>query len=330
MLRKHSGTIHKQMYLLKIKILFLILLAGWQANAATRPNFLIDEKAIVEEYRGSIRSKLAELSQNYLAFANASSIVWNSSDQVDCRGVLTPRRQALAAVYMSKSEGRVSFEMRGCGSQVLLRETFEVADAAEMTLVQYLSGSIPNDIITYYRLEDGGRNSIFEWRTQQGASAFFFLGQRFLDIYKENSRWQYKLIGYEARYFAENFGLGVEIRHDDNRLSVDWSGQNVRIYDSDQRLISINKFLTAYSSAVQATTMNFASTTVQYWLKKLPATEFVSSTGQNSRLLDELRLTYTRLLNNIELNLVRQYIQELVSAVENGLLQITDNRPEAK
>ncbi len=300
------------------------------APASEVPTFLVDEKTILEEFRGQLRSKIKELSQNYLTRAGQRSFVWYSNEPLECHGETIEERMALASVQQSVSAESITFELRGCGHRLLLKETFVGANVAQFTLKKYLDGELPEGEIQRYLLEDGARIGIFEWRKVAMTTALYFMQQRFLDIYNRDQQRQYKLQGYRADYHAHGFGLEVDMLTNDARLNVDWSGDDVRIYNSDFKLVSINSFLTSYSHGVQASTLNFVGMILQHLMKGLPSTEFVSSAGQNSRLLDELRITYTRLLNSLELNLVRQFVQELIAAVENGLLQITDNRPESR
>ena len=65
---------------------------------------------------------------------------------------------------------------------------------------------------------------------------------------------------------------------------------------------------------------------MQVWLRRFPTTEVTSSSGSNQRLLNELRIANSRLLNGTELNLVRILIQQYIQAVEKG--EFVDNRPK--
>lgn len=312
---------------LKNSLLFLVLL--WtSAYGAEAPTYLVKEESILEEFRGQIRSKFEELSQNYIISRSAAGIVWSSSEKVDCAGITRAARYPLASISMSKNGDSVSFIVKGCNSLPLFKETFETQNAANFTLAEYLSGQIPSGKLARYLLQDGKGQNVFEWHSKNSTSVFLFASQRFLDIYKEDSRWQYKAVGYSANYSNDGYNMGVVMDFDDSRLSVDWSDREVRLYNTDYQRISVNSFLTSYSHAVQSTTLNFVAGIVKYFIGALPSTEFVAAGGQNSRFLDEMRLTYTRLLNNLELNLVKQYIQEVIKAIESGLIKITDNRPE--
>lgn len=316
------------MRLLKNSLLFLALSFSASATAAEAPTYLVKEEAILEEFRGQIRSKFEELSQNYIISRSESGIVWSSSSKVDCAGFSRSARYPLASIAMSKAESAVSFIVKGCSGAPLFKETFESAKAQEFKLSDYLRGQLPAGKITRYLLQDGKGQNVFEWHANENTSVFLFTKQRFLDIYKEEQRWQYKAVGYSSNYSNDGFNMGVVMDFDDSRLSVDWSEREVRLYNTDFQRISVNTYLTSYSHAVQNTTLNFVAGIVKYFIGSLPSTEFVSAGGQNSRFLDEMRLTYTRLLNNLELNLVKQYVQEVIKAIESGLIKITDNRPE--
>src|SRR5690606_37368342 len=106
--------------------------------------------------------------------------------------------------------------------------------------------------------------------------------------------WQYKASGYSANYKNDGYAIGLTMEFPDVRLSVEWDEDDVRVYDDDFRLISINTFLTSYSHAFQGATLSFMAGIVKNSMKTLPSTEFVSSGAQNSRFLNEMRLAYTR------------------------------------
>lgn len=316
------------MHSLKNKILFILWLLAANSLAAERPSFLIDERAILDEFRGQLRSKLDDLSRNYIIQRSSESIYWTSTSVVDCAGVNRSPRAPLTSLRVLRADNIISFELRGCSGQMVLRETFESSGAQLFSLSEYLSGKIPSGDLTRYVLQDSLGANILEWRVKEGISVFTFLNARFLDIYKIDTRWQYKAFGYSVRYKNEGHSFDVDMHFDPQQLTVDWAKAEVRIYDTEFRRISVNTFLVGYAHTVQNVTLSIISGVVKSALTQLPSTEFVASGGQNSRLLDEMRLTYTRLLNNLELNLVRQFIQDIIKAIESGLLKITDNRPE--
>lgn len=316
------------MHSLKNKILFIFWLLAANSFAADRPSFLIDERAILDEFRGQLRSKLEDLSRNYITQRSSESIYWTSSEALDCAGVSRAPRAPLASLSVRRGDNVVSFELRGCSGRMVLRETFSAINAQSFSLSEYLNGKIPGGTLTRYVLQDSIGANILEWREKEGISVFTFINSRFLDIYKSATRWQYKAFGYSVSYKNEGNSFDVDMRFDPQQLTVEWGGNEVRIYDTEFRRISVNTFLIGYSHTIQNVTLSIISGIVKSALTLLPSTEFVASGGQNSRLLDEMRLTYTRLLNNLELNLVRQYIQEIIKAIESGLLKITDNRPE--
>ncbi len=308
-------------------LLFTCLLISSEAWSQA-PSFLITEKAVVEEFRGALRSKLEELSQNYIYTQTPQAIVWFSTEAVDCNGDHYPAKTPLASLTLSKASQIYRFDLKGCGSEAVLSEQFSTTAKSQFNLNKYLAGEWPANTVRYH-LRDGHGTSIFEWKSSNNVSSFIFLEQKFLDIYKESNRWQYFVQGYAANYDHEGFSFGISLKFDNFRVTVEWDDKNYRIFDNDYRRIGINSFLTGYSHAIQTATLTYVGNILKHLLNELPSTEFVSSGGQNSRFLDEMRLTFTRLLNNLELNLVRQFVQDVIKAIESGLLKITDNRPEA-
>jgi len=309
-------------------IVLLVLFMSTLRSEESRPNFLIDERAILDEFRGQLRSKLEELSQNYIAYRSSDSIVWSSTEQVNCAGFTRQAREPLSAVVLNRGDKILVAEWRGCSGKTILRETFIANQEIKLSLKDYLLGQIPSGELKRYQLQDGQGQNVFDWRGVEGVATFTFVTAKFLEIYKEEHRWQYRAQGYSVDYRNGDNSFSTGINFPPTHYTVEWESGDVRILNSSYRRVSVNSFLTAYTHMVQNLTLNMVSGIVKTILTGLPITEFVASGGQNSRLLDEMRLTYTRLLNNLELNLVRQYIQDLIKAIESGLLKITDNRPE--
>lgn len=307
-----------------LSILFIVSFKAWSEV----PSFLITERAVVEEFRGSLRSKIEELSQNYIKTQTEQAIVWFSTETVECNGKKYPAKFPLASITMSRSTNIFQFELKGCAQEVALSELFITKSSSDFTLTKYLQGEWPEGL-NRYLLKDGHDKNIFELRKNKDLSSFKFLEQKFLDIYKEENRWQYFVQGYAANYENEGFSFGVSLKFDDFRVTIDWDENSYRILDNEYRRIGLNSFLIGYSHAIQTATLTYVGNILKSLLNELPSTEFVSTGGQNSRFLDEMRLTYTRLLNNLELNLVRQFVQDVIKAIESGFLKITDNRPEA-
>lgn len=296
---------------------------------AGQPSFLVTPRAIVEEFRGALRSKLEELSQNYIASKTNNTIVWFSSDAIECNGKTYQAKSPLATLSFSKGMNSYQVELRGCTKETILVEQFLTSRPVDFSIDRYLAGDFPLSI-SRYLFRDGYGVNIFEWRQLDQLNTFNFLNQTILDLYQDENRWQYLVKGYSAGYAQGGYSFNVSMGFPDFRITVEWDEDDFRIYDNEYRRMSINSFLTGYSHAIQTSTLSFVGSILKRLLDQLPSTEFVSSGGQNSRFLDEMRLTYTRLLNNLELNLVRQFVQDVIKALETGLLKITDNRPEGK
>tara|TARA_R110000868_G_scaffold209490_4_gene459308 strand:+ start:1281 stop:2237 length:957 start_codon:yes stop_codon:yes gene_type:complete len=302
----------------------LLLLAG------ETPSFLVKENAVLDEFRGQYRSKISELSQNYIVHKTPHVITWRSHKGLGCGGRWQAPKTVLASISMATTGRIFRFELKGCNGRTLFVETYEATDSESVSLDNYLSGKIEMDNVIRYELKDESKNRIFELRKMNDLSSFKFLDQKIMEIYKQDKQWQYKALGYEASYSNGGFGFNVSMLFPDQRITINWEQDDVRIFDQDFARVPVNTFLTSYSHAVQNSTLSFVASIMKGFMKSLPSTEFVSSGGQNSRFLDDMRLAYTRLLNNLELNLVKQFIQDLIKYLEDGLLKVTDNRPENK
>ncbi len=302
----------------------------WLLMAGEKPSFLIEEGSVLDEFRAQYRSKLTELSQNYIVNQTSRAITWRSHQGIKCDNQWFSAKTILSSISMSQSGQFYLFEIRGCGSKPLFVEVFEVQDGANLSLEDYIKGEVDLGLIRSYELRDSLKNRLFRLIKTNTVSSFSFLNNKFLEIYKQEMQWQYKALGYQASYNNNGFGFNVTMLFPDQRLSVNWEEDDVRIFDQDFTRIPVNSFLTSYSHAIQNSTLSFMATMIRNFMKSLPSTEFVSSGGQNSRFLDDMRLAYTRLLNNLELNLVKQLIQDIIKYLEDGLLKVTDNRPETK
>tara|TARA_R110000868_G_scaffold117600_14_gene312491 strand:+ start:29109 stop:30065 length:957 start_codon:yes stop_codon:yes gene_type:complete len=318
------------MFSLKIKRVLFLILFPWLLMAGEKPSFIIEENSILDEFRAQYRSKLTELSQNYIVNQTTRAITWRSHEGMKCENQWFSGKTILSSISMSQSGQFYLFELRGCGAKLLFVEIFEVQDGVHLSLAEYLKGEINIDQIRSYELRDSLKNRLFQMIKTNIVTSFSFLNNKFLEIYKQDKQWQYKALGYQASYNNNGFGFNVTMLFPDQRLSVNWEEDDVRLFDQDFNRIPVNSFLTSYSHAIQNSTLSFMATMIRNFMKSLPNTEFVSSGGQNSRFLDDMRLAYTRLLNNLELNLVKQLIQDIIKYLEDGVLKVTDNRPETK
>jgi hypothetical protein len=90
--------------------------------------------------------------------------------------------------------------------------------------------------------------------------------------------------------------------------------------------LSQNEYLGNFDSLVTSSTLTRIRRILDYHNYYFPTTKAVQSGSANEHLKEELRLTFNRLQNNTELNLVKKQIQDYIEAAENGLL--IDKRPK--
>ncbi len=332
----------------------IFFLDGQKAEAASLslPRALYTINDFVEEFRGPFRVKIEELSKNYIVRRAGNSLTFTSHEVVHClwrkweAGAILSRFE-----YFYRKEGHELTETlrySGCGDQLSLVEkvysfgekvkplnfddfsqgkrNFELEEGVQRKVYR-LENERGEELFSLYvrKIEDGYRNGTL--------ASFHIRGQEFIRYRKvlglKESRVIYHYEPYEVSYkrfpwyemnIAQNFtplSLKVIARSEGPDPIVYLSSQGERL--------SSNSFLNYINWLSIERGLSHVKNMTNFHLHWFPTTEFQSAVGQSQRLMSELKLMLTRLLNNTELNLVRNYVRELITAVESNF--IIDKRP---
>ncbi len=307
----------------------------------------IDE--IVNEFRETTTNKLEELSKNFISIINGKTVGFTTSSPLRCNGLSTPPGQPISSLqYVSNLKDQELIEKAvytGCNGAISLVEDV-VTRGNELKSLEYsdfIKGKRSFDLganenYRYYRLSNSDNEEIFKFiieRTPNGKTAeFFIVESKFLTLRYEfsvdQSKVTFKYNGYKGRY-ARKFATWEFDRLYDpftNTVIAKKVGTFVEtsFYDTRGVRFTQKDFLTRVDDFLFSGPVKRIRDILDYHNYYFPSTEVVKTTGQNEVLKEELRLTYNRLQNNSELNLVKKQIQDYIEAVNLG--QIIDKRPK--
>lgn len=316
------------------------------ANVAF-PDTVLTPNQLIEEFRGPLRIKILDLEKNYYALYSDNTILYRSHQNVECNGKNAAAQSNLASIQMSSSrtEDRVDqvIVYKGCQENKVLTEIHH----AEGIAPELITFSMIREGQTQINLRRGENKRIYRLVYGDSTELFKYVQER----NGNNETHEVRIAGELA--FTATYVYGVE----SSRLTYkyfpytikvqiggsEWSSQMgftpytnivnafktpanyVTYFDSTNSQVSKGTFITNIGHNIRERTLQRVLSFVQASLREFPPTTVVSTGVQNQRLLEELRLNYTRLLNNTEINLVRQYLTDLINAAEKGQLQ--DNRP---
>jgi len=313
-----------------------------------RVAFGVDD--LIKEFRGPLQLKISELSKNYIVHKTGYNASYKSHTNINCLWSDIPGGEVLAKVQMNfnLSENTLSESAyyTGCKDQLNLKELVVTTgtELAPITKKQFFKGERSfdlkkNETSKLYRLLAWDDVELFRLtirRTVNGKIAEFFIReQRFMNatytFSNEQSRVIYTFYGYNVSYTRKHSQWSMNRGRASYALKViaNDSGVSPVVYlNSDNTPIAAATFQRFFSFSVLQGTIARLADFIKWHNWIFPTTEFQATGVQNSRFLDELRLTFTRLLSNTDLNLVRNLIQEYIKSIEEGLLKVIDNRPK--
>ena len=329
-----------------IALLFFIFTLNLQATVVL-PSSILTANEMVEEFRASFRVKLLELEKNYYALYGDRSLSYRSHEVITCQNrPFAPGSNLARLELTSKINGEERFQsMRyfGCGEKLVLQEHLQVVggDEKPLTFNQMRKGEIALNLKAgekkrFYRMIYGDQTELFslsQERTPSGEFHEYRIGGQL--AYQVTYTYSDEVSRVTYKYFP--YSLKIQIGQSEWTTTMGFTPytnianafakpQNyVTYFDSSNTQVSEGTFLTNFGYNVRERTLSRVGSFVRVLINEFPPTAVVNTGTQNQRLLEELRLNYTRLLNNTEPNLVRNYIQELILAAEKGQLQ--DNRP---
>lgn len=337
------------------KLLFFIIYLGLVssfalAEAPKLPRDLFSIDDIIKEFRGPLQIKIQELFKNYIVHKKGYHAGFSSHEDNSCLWANSPQGETLSKVELNIKRTESSLQefatYTGCRSIKSLKELIVTTgtDLSPITSKQFFAGERSfelkdNEQTKLYRLSSGMDVELFRLnirRTKNGQVAEFFIReQRFMNItytfteeqaraiytfYNYDVQYKTKLMSWNPRRSRGTYALKVIVKK--NAISP------ITYLSSQNNSISNSIFKRFFSFSVLRGTASQLAEFIKYHNRFFASTEFAGSGALNSRFLDELRLTFTRLLSSIDLNLVRNLIQDYIKAIEDGLLRVIDNRPK--
>jgi hypothetical protein len=332
------------MKLIGVLLLFFSLNAG--AENVSLPASVPSPDDIISEFRTQIVTKLVDLGKNYISTIGNNVLVFTNSEAMKCNDMNVHAGESLASIqYNTKQKDNQLSEQvvyTGCNAQISLIEDVITygQDLSPLKFSDILKGTRSvelksNESRRIYKLSNGEGEEIFSVVIEKGvdsqAMLFSILQQKFLTInFKYEAaatRAVLTYFGYSASYVRKYGRWGMNRRMDPSSISV-FARKNgqVQYFNNDGNLISLSGFVNSFNKNVMENTVQTITDILEYHTYYFPKTESTKTGNQSQRFIDDLRLAQNRLLSNTDITLVKNLIQELISAAELG--QITDNRPK--
>ncbi len=328
-----------------------MLLGSLNATAAPKlPRVAFGVDDLIKEFRAPLQLKISELSKNYIVQKEGYNASYKSHTNVNCLWTNIPGGEVLAKVQLNIKKGEDTLSesayYTGCKDQLNLKELIVTkgSDLKPISKKQFFNGERSfalkkNETSKLYRLMSWDDVELFRLtirRTVNGKIAEFFIReQRFMNatynFNDDQSRVIYTFYGYNVSYSRKHSQWSMNRGRSAYALKViakDSGISPVTYLNSDNTPIAAATFQRFFSYSVLQGTIARLADFIKWHNWIFPTTEFQATGVQNSRFLDELRLTFTRLLSNTDLNLVRNLVQEYIKSIEEGLLKVIDNRPK--
>lgn len=309
--------------------------------------FTIEE--LIEEFRGVLRVKVLQMEDSLLVRKNGPTAIYLHNGESECSHIReddsspAPLAQIAFAVTKTSSSLEESVVYWGCDQQIALRETFRISGSGnykESSATEIFRGARsfkfnePWETWLYTLADRTGKTVLHINATQDIESirtSFLIDGKLSLLVVESK-------LDKQVTYDFSGYQISYEYRFGKSRTSAKstYTGRLqsfVRLDSLGNPQFFINGAMTSKSSfqSNMRETSFTSLETIKTWLNAslsfLPKTKFTASGSKGSRLLDELRRNYQRLTTNTEIERVKLEIQKLIKDMEDGLIQVIDNRP---
>lgn len=276
------------------------------------------------------------MDQNFIRDIAPQEIRYISKEDITCLdGTKVEKNQALMRIIFSqKLKDNKYIETRdymGCDGKIAFteyieaNETNEALHSLEDFYQNKMNISKAGEFANFeYTLFDNMQERVFsithEINSDKTKEMNFILNNQL--FFKRN-------IEEDTWVFYQAYPIVFKMSRNGYNFSIKSSGRfqrpvkarvtplNVEYYDEDSHRISLASFQELF-------TINGFNFIMESLLAYYPQTSFVTSNLQSSKLLTELRDAQTFLINGVQLNLVRNLIEEYIEAVQKG--EIVDNR----
>lgn len=316
------------------------------------PKDLLNEKTIIEFFRGPLQIKLNELPDNYIVDAQDSRAIYSSHIPVNCIGTQWPKSHQLAQIqYLNqdpKNKNTVEEVGRyfGCDTkaeftEIVKREGNNIKLLDWSDFFRGLRDFTFKENYTryFYSLDNPDNQNIFTMVAKREKSKtlteFFVLGQKFLSIRrvfgKDESTAFFKFFPFEVNYVRPHGAFSFKSTKDPHTWTViagKKPEKRVNYISPAGWIAPRNHFLKNIQDTLFNGPLKLLQTIVSYHVHAFPKTEVIGGAGggQNQRILNELNLSLTRLISGNELEQVRALIQSYIQDINDGKLIIVDKR----
>lgn len=319
----------------KIKPFFIFLIL-FQLHAQELGAEFLTAKSYTDQFRSFLLNKLKQMDQNFIRDINQGEISYISNENVTCLdGTDVEKNQPLMRIIFSpKLDGENYHEVRdymGCNGKIAFQESIEVKgiDKPLHSIKDFYQNKLIISKIREYKeftysLIDNHGERVFSYHSSQISPNheemdFYLNNQIFFKrqiLNKENVTYNSYGINFKMDRNGYTFSANSNARFS-RPISARITPTNIEYYNPMQRRVSLAEFQKFF--VLEG--FNFIMDSL---LAYYPKTTFVTSNLQSSKLLQELRDAQTFLINGVQLNLVRNLIEEYIEAVQKG--EIVDNR----
>lgn len=330
-------------------IFFFIFCVKAHAAPVPMPRSVLSINDIAEEFRGPLRSKISLLPENYIVDYKGQQVIMTSHETTTCLWEPLEAGSTLAKLefFHTEKNGELieTANYGGCNGSLSLKEVIitKGKNLKPITFKQFIKGQRDftlkdeqTDML--YRLINDEGLELFRFQQSRNAKglnvSFFILGHNFLSMnyeYKEDlTRLVVTYKSYAAAYVriwsAWRYVPSFPGQFSQTILAYRTPVNKVEYLNSKNSRMSQSSFQKVFNKNAVQDGFSRVSAFVKFHNFWFPSTEVAQVGGQNKELLNELRLMFTRLLNNSELNLVRNKIQEYIKAADEG--KLVDLRPK--
>lgn len=329
-------------------VLFIFLFSNLaKAESVPLPSSVLGVNEIVEEFRGTLKNKIVALGKNYISQVSDKTIIFKNSEDTKCNGVLLPKDSAVSSFKLNfnlkDDELNEKVIYSGCSEISLVEDVVTRGiNLKPITFNDFIRGNRSfdlkdNETFKLYKVSNLEGDEIFKVMLEKSGNSrfesYFYLGQKFLTINFEFNTSSTKAIftaySYQATYKRKHGTWSSRSNYSPYSFTVvvdKMASDQVAYYDQNRNRISLSNFLSLFNMYILDSTLSNLQSIFDYHTYYFPSTEVTKSGAASQRLLEELRVNQSRLLTNTELNLVRNFIQDLINATESGFIQ--DNRPK--
>lgn len=328
--------------LFKALLRYTIFLVCLNQTMASVPQGMPTYSSLISELRGTVEAKFREIPKNYIQRVNGNSITYFSNKDVQCAGKTIKSKEELTyiSLYSNLSDDGTQLKevgkFRGClRDSEITEEFFYKGEELEKNSVKdYLAGKLNLDIFNYdyfryqikYSISDMPFLSVEGKRDgDRHFSTIRVYRQKIMQLttYKRDSEnTDYVVTFYPYKIKRLFYGVNVNI---DQKSIIIKKRKKDFFYFSNSKQISEFEFSQAFNNIIVNIGLGSLSGIVKFSVSNFPNTQQISASGQNSRLIDELRLAFTQLLNR-DLERIRILLLQYIEAAENNLL--LDQRPK--